>query len=100
MHRIMHAQAHADFSVDLRFEDGRHARVNLSELVQAAAIAAPFCDSARFVGDLVIAEDGDVLRWSEQFELHADSLRYRAFPGELERDYGPRPGGGRTRPAA
>ena len=99
MHRITHAQATPDFSVDLRFEDGRHARVNLAEVVHSAAIAAPFRDSARFVRELTIAEGGDVLRWSDQFELHADSLRYRAFPDELVRDYGARRGG-RGRPAA
>jgi hypothetical protein len=90
VHRIVRAKANADFSLDLRFEDGRQARVSLSELVNAAPIAAPFRDPARFVGELVIAEDGDVLRWSDQFELHADSLSYRAFPDELGQDYGPR----------
>ncbi len=99
MHRIVQAQANADFSLDLRFEDGRKARVSLSDLVQSAPIAAPFRDPARFVVELTIAEDGDVLRWSDQFELHADSLRYRAFPNELRQDYGPQVGG-RGRPAA
>jgi hypothetical protein len=99
MHRIIHAEANPDFSVDLRFEDGRQARVNLSEVVQSAAIAARFRDPATFVGDLTIVEGGDVLRWSDQFELHADSLRYRAFPDELVRDYGPQRGS-RGRPAA
>jgi hypothetical protein len=99
VHRIVQAQANADFSLDLRFEDGRQARVSLADLVRSAAIAAPFRDPARFVGELTIAEEGDVLRWSDQFELHADSLRYRAFPDELQQDYGPR-GAGRGRPAA
>jgi hypothetical protein len=99
VHRITQAQANPDFSVDLRFEDGQQARVDLSEVVQSAAIAAPFRDPARFVRDLTIGEGGDVLRWSDQFELHADSLRYRAFPDELTRDYGPQRGG-RGRPAA
>jgi hypothetical protein len=99
MHRITRAQANPDFSVDLRFEDGRQARVSLSEVVQSAAVAAPFCDTARFVRDLTIVEGGDVLRWSDQFELHADSLRYRAFPEELAHDYGPQRGS-RGRPAA
>jgi hypothetical protein len=99
MHRITRAQANPDFSVDLRFEDGRQARVNLSEIIQSAAIAAPFRDPARFVPELTIVEGGDVLRWSDQFELHADSLRYRAFPDELVRDYGPQRGN-RGRPAA
>jgi hypothetical protein len=99
MHRITRAQANPDFSVDLRFEDGRQARVNLSEMIQSAAVASPFRDPARFVRELAIVEDGDVLRWSDQFELHADSLRYRAFPDELVRDYGPQRGN-RGRPAA
>ena len=62
-------------------------------------VAAPFRDPARFVRALTIVEDGNVLRWSDQFELHADSLRYRAFPNELVGDYGPQRGG-RGRPAA
>jgi Protein of unknown function (DUF2442) len=99
MHRIIDAEANPDFSVDIRFEDGRQARVNLSEVVQSAAIAARFRDPATFVRDLTIVEGGDVLRWSDQFELHADSLRYRAFPDELVRDYGPQRGS-RGRPAA
>jgi hypothetical protein len=99
MHRITHAQANPDFSVDLSFEDGRQARVDLSELVQSAMVAADFRDPARFVRGLKIIEDGDVLRWSDQFELHADSLRYRAFPDELVQDYGPQRGA-RGRPAA
>jgi hypothetical protein len=99
MHRITQAQANPDFSVDLSFDDGRQARVDLSEVVQSAAVAAPFRDSARFMRELTIVEDGDVVRWSDQFELHADSLRYRAFPDELVRDYGPQRGG-RGRPAA
>jgi uncharacterized protein DUF2442 len=86
VHRIIQAKANADFSLDLRFEDGRQARVSLSDLVETAPIATPFRDPARFVGEMEIVENGDVLRWSDQFELHADSLRYRAFPDELERD--------------
>jgi hypothetical protein len=99
VHRIVQAQANADFSLDVRFEDGRQARLILADLIQSAPIAAPFRDPARFVGELTIAEEGDVLRWSDQFELHADSLRYRAFPDELQQDYGPRTGS-RGRPAA
>jgi hypothetical protein len=99
MHRITHVGANPDFSIDLRFEDGRQARVDLSEVVHSAAVAAPFRDPARFVRELAIVEGGDVLRWSDQFELHADSLRYRAFPDELVLDYGPQRGS-RGRPAA
>ena len=99
MYRITHAKANPDFSVDLSFEDGRQARINLSEVVQSATVAAPFRDAARFVRGLTIVEGGDVLHWSDQFELHADSLRYRAFPDELARDYGPMRGGP-GRPAA
>ena len=99
MHRIIQAKANPDFSLDLRFEDGRQTRVSLLDLVNTAPIAVAFRDPARFVGELTIAENGDVLRWSDQFELHADSLRYRAFPDELDRDYGLQRGG-RRRPAA
>ncbi len=99
MHRITRAQANPDLSVDLWFEDGRQARVDLSEMVRSAAVAAPFRDAARFVREMAIVEGGDILRWSDQFELHADSLRYRAFPDELVQDYGPQRGG-RGRPAA
>jgi hypothetical protein len=86
VHRITRAQANPDFSVDVQFDDGRRARVDLSEMIASAAIAAPFRNGARFVTALAIAEDGEVLRWSDQFELHADSLRYRAFPEELVQD--------------
>jgi hypothetical protein len=99
MHRITRVQANPDLSLDLQFDDGRQGRVSLAELVRSAPIAEPFRDPARFVDDLRIVEDGDVLHWSDQFELHADSLRYRAFPDELDRDYGIKKGG-RGRPAA
>jgi len=98
VHRISHVQAYPDFSVDLQFEDGRQAKVNLSEVVQSATVAALFRDSARFVREVTIVEGGEIVRWSDQFELHADSLRYRAFPDELVRDYGPQRGN-RSRPA-
>jgi hypothetical protein len=99
VHRIIRAQANSDFSLSLQFEDGRRATIGLEEVVSAAPVAEPFRDPARFVQALRIVEAGDVLRWGEQFELHADSLRYRAFPDELERDYGRYPAG-RGRPAA
>jgi hypothetical protein len=99
MHRIAKVRANADFSLDLRFEDGREARLDISEIVRKAPVAAPFRDGKRFASAVTIAEGGEVLRWDEQFELHADSLRYRAFPDELTRDYGPE-SGGQGRPAA
>ncbi len=99
MHRITHAQANPDFSVDVQFDNGRVARIDLAEIIASAAIAEPFRSAARFVSALAIVESGDVLRWSDQFELHADSLRYRAFPDELVKDYGAQ-GVGRSRPAA
>lgn len=88
MHRIVHAQAKPDFSINLRFEDGKEARVDLTEFVASAEITAAFRDPARFVAALIIVEDGEILRWDDQFELHADSLRYHAFPDELRQDYG------------
>jgi hypothetical protein len=99
MHRILRARANADFSLELQFDDGREARVGLSEFIRSALIAGPFRDATRFVSELKLVEDGDILRWDDQFELHADSLRYRAFPDELIRDYGPQPTG-QGRPAA
>ncbi len=99
MHHIASIRAHADFSLDLRFDDGREARLSLAEIVNSAQVAAPFRDPDRFVSQLKLVEDGDILRWDEQFELHADSLRYRAFPDELARDYGTQPEGV-GRPAA
>jgi Protein of unknown function (DUF2442) len=99
MHRITRARANADFSLDLQFDDEREARVDLAELIHSALVAEPFRDAKRFVSELQLVEDGDVLRWNDQFELHADSLRYRAFPDELIRDYGSQPSG-QGRPAA
>ncbi len=99
MYRIVRARANSDFSLDLRFEDGREARVGLSEFVRSAPVAEPFRDAKRFVSELKITEDGDILRWDDQFELHADGLRYRAYPDELVRDYGPQPTS-QDRPAA
>ncbi len=99
MHRIVHVEPKSDFSLDLQFEDGRHAHVDLADFVACAEIAAPFREPKRFISALTLVEDGEILRWSDQFELHADSLRYRAFPEELARDYGATPTG-RGRPAA
>ncbi len=99
MHRLTRAHANPDFSLDLQFEDGREAKVSLAEVIASAPVAADFHDPACFVSDMEIVEDGYVLKWDDQFELHTDSLRYRAFPEELSRDYGPRTRG-RGRPAA
>jgi Protein of unknown function (DUF2442) len=99
MHRISDAHANADFTLDLRFEDGRMAHIDIADIVKSAEIAAAFRKAERFISALTLAENGEILRWSDQFELHADSLRYRAFPDELTRDYGPKPHG-RSRPAA
>jgi hypothetical protein len=99
MHRVVQAQAKPDFSLDLQFEDGRQARIDLADLVASAEIAAPFRDPQRFTTALALVEDGEILRWDDQFELHADSLRYRAFPDELSSDYGPAPTN-QGRPAA
>jgi hypothetical protein len=99
MHRILSMRANRDFSVDLQFEDGREARVDLSAILASAAIAAPFREADRFTSSAILIEDGEILHWDEQFELHADSLRYRAFPEELQGDYGNQPGG-HGRPAA
>lgn len=99
MHRIAHARANADFTLDVRFEDGPEAHVDIADIVTGAEIAAPFRDGQRFASGLTLVEGGEILRWSDQFELHADSLWYRAFPDELARDYGPKRHG-RGRPAA
>lgn len=97
MHRVLSARANQDFSLDLRFDDGREAHVDISDVMRSA-IAEPFREPSRFVAALVLMENGEILRWDEQLELHADSLRYRAFPDELRQDYGPDPSG--SRPAA
>ncbi|MSP87411.1 MAG: DUF2442 domain-containing protein [Alphaproteobacteria bacterium] len=99
MHRIVRAQARPDFSLDIEFEDGVSARVDVSSLVAMAEVAAPFRSPTRFVSAMTIVEDGEALHWDDQFELHADSLRYRAFPEELTRDYSAAPVG-QGRPAA
>jgi hypothetical protein len=99
MHHIASVRANADFSLDLRFDDGKEAHLSLAEIVNSARVATPFRDPNRFVSELTLVEDGEIVRWDDQFELHADSLRYRAFPDELARDFGVQPED-RGRPAA
>lgn len=99
MHRIIRAEARPDFSLSIEFADGASACIDVSNLVASAEVAIPFRSPAKFMAAMTVIEDGEALHWDDQFELHADSLRYRAFPEELAQDYGPA-SVGHGRPAA
>jgi hypothetical protein len=89
-HRIAAATANPDFTVELRFADGRAATVDLREFVATSVVTEPLRrDPDLFVGSLRLGGDGAWLAWPGEVEIDADALWYQAHPEDLARDFGP-----------
>lgn len=87
LHRIVKAQPTRDLSVTLTWEDGRVTTADFRPNAGKGGACAPLRDVDFFVAKLRIADEGCVLAWSDEIEFNADSLWYRAFPEDRERDY-------------
>ena len=88
-HRIIKAAAHRDFTLDLVFEGGDKARVDLAAFIAGARVAENLrSDPELFANFARIEGDGDWLSWPGHVDIDADALWYKAHPEELERDFG------------
>lgn len=89
MHQIVRAVGMPDFSVELEFEGGEKAVVDLSEFVSEGIVTAPLrTDPQLFCSSLRVIDDGDAIGWPDDVEIDADALWYKVHPEDWERDYG------------
>jgi hypothetical protein len=89
LHRIVQASARPDYTVELIFDEGEHAVVDLAPFVATGAVTAPLrADPGAFVSQLRVVQDGDAIGWPGEVEIDADALWYKAHPEDWERDYG------------
>ena len=89
LHRIVQASARPDFTVELIFDAGEHAVVDLAAFVATGTVTAPLRDDpGAFVSELRVVQDGDAIGWPGEVEIDADALWYKAHPEDWERDYG------------
>ncbi len=89
-HRIAAATANPDFTVELRFANGRAATVDLREFVATGEVTKPLRrDPGLFVEGLRLGGDGTWLSWPGEVKIDADALWYQAHPEDLAGDFGP-----------
>lgn len=89
MHQVVRAVGRPDYSVELGFEGGENAVVDLSEFVSEGIVTAPLrADPQLFCSGLRIVDGGDAIGWPGDLEIDADALWYKAHPEDWERDYG------------
>jgi hypothetical protein len=88
IHQISRASARSDFTVEIEWECGTTALVDLSDFVMTAEVALPLRDPAYFVNNMSIGGSGDWIGWPGDIDIDADSLWYQAHPEDWRRDYG------------
>jgi hypothetical protein len=89
-HRIVEANAHPDYRLDVQFAGGEAVTLDLASFVATGEVTEPFRqDPGLFVSSLRVSGGGSWLAWANEVEIDADALWYRAHPEELEQDYGP-----------
>jgi hypothetical protein len=88
-HRIVKVTANRDFTLDLVFEGGDQAHVDLRAFVATAQVAQALRqDPELFATGVRIEGDGEWLSWPGNVDIDADALWYKARPEELGRDFG------------
>jgi hypothetical protein len=85
LHRIATAQARADFTVDIIWDDGGNSSVSFADIV-GRGVAAPLADPAYFVPNMAVADEGFALAWPNDVEFSADSLWYKTHPDDARRE--------------
>lgn len=89
LHRVQKATAQRDFTVDIVFEEGVRARIDLATFVADGEVTAPMrADPDYFVTAMQVLDEGDGIGWPNDVEIDADALWYKAHPADWERDYG------------
>ena len=88
-HKVTAFTALDRYRLFLVFDGAVAATVDLGSFFEEGEVTEPFRrDPALFADRLVVGGDGDWLAWPNDVEIDADSLWYRAFPGDLAQDHG------------
>ena len=88
-HRILSAQAHPDYRVDIEFVGGGTAALDLAEFIATGEVTEALRrDPGLFVTSMRVGGGGSWLGWANEVEIDADALWYQAHPEDLKRDYG------------
>jgi hypothetical protein len=80
LYRIEKATAHPDHTVTITWSDGVEASVDLGPVVAKGKVFTAMQDPAFFVE-----------QWPNRVDFSADGLRFMAFPGEAEEEFGALP---------
>ena len=88
IHRIKQAAAPRDYAVEIEWQCGGRAVIDLSDFVASAEAALPLRDPDYFVTHMSIGGDGEWIGWPGEIDIDADSLWYEAHPEDWRRDYG------------
>jgi hypothetical protein len=88
LYRIVDAVAHPNHRVTVTWSDGVTGDVDLAPVIAKGNVFAPMADEGYFVSKMRIAADRLGLEWPNRVDFSADGLRFRAFPGEAEAEFG------------
>jgi hypothetical protein len=88
LYRIADAVARPDHTVTVTWSDGITADVDMSPVIAKGNVFAPMADPVWFVANMRVATDRLGLEWPYRVDFSADALRFRAFPGEDEAEFG------------
>ena len=88
-HRIVIARALPDFAIEIEWDCGKKARVDLSAFVADGEVSAPLRDPTYFVRGLRIEGGGDWIAWPNGVDMDADALWYQAHPDHWAQDHDP-----------
>jgi hypothetical protein len=88
LYRIANAVARPDHTVSMVWSDGVEALVDLGPIVAKGKVFAALQDPGFFVERMRVAEDRLGLEWPDGVDFSADGLRFTAFPGERDEEFG------------
>jgi hypothetical protein len=88
LYRIERAVARPDYRVNILWSDGVEAVVDLAPVVAKGKVFAPLQDTGFFVERMRVADDRLGLEWPNGLDFSADGLRFMAFPGERDEEFG------------
>lgn len=88
LHRIAKVVAHPDLTVAVTWSDGVDAIVDLAPVIAKGEVFAPLRAPSYFAEKMRVAEDRLGIEWPNRVDFSADGLRFRAFPEEVEAEFG------------
>jgi hypothetical protein len=86
LHRMLHATARPDHTVEISWEDGSTSVVSFADLVSRGGVCTSMRDPAFFIEKMSLADEGFALAWPDEVEFSADSLWYKTHPDDARRD--------------